>query len=112
MGTSYITNTELDRLIATGRGPELCDVRKPAAFAASGSMLPGAVWRDHSAPADWRPDLADGPVVVYCVHGHEVSQGAAEALRSLGCDARYLRGGFEGWIEAGYQVLDKNRRGS
>jgi hypothetical protein len=31
-------------------------------------------------------------VVVYCVHGHEVSQGVAKAL-----GARYLEGGIEHW---------------
>ena len=33
-------------------------------------------------------------VVVYCVHGHEVSQNAAKAL-----GARYLEGGIEAWRE-------------
>ncbi len=37
------------------------------------------------------------PVVVYCVRGHEVGQGAARALRERGLDARYLDGGLERW---------------
>src|SRR6201999_2631162 len=40
-------------------------------------------------------------VVVHCAHGHQVSQGAAAALRAAGIDARYLQGGIAGWIAAG-----------
>ncbi len=35
-------------------------------------------------------------VVVYCVHGHEVSQQAAATLRQASWNARFLEGGFEG----------------
>jgi hypothetical protein len=38
-------------------------------------------------------------VVVYCVHGHEVSQGVTSALRTAGVDAAYLEGGIAGWTE-------------
>jgi len=38
-------------------------------------------------------------VVVYCVHGHEVSQGVTRALRTAGVDAAYLEGGIAGWTE-------------
>ena len=41
------------------------------------------------------------------VHGHEVGQTAAAELRAAGLDARYLAGGVEGWIEAGYPHLRK-----
>ena len=39
------------------------------------------------------------PVVAYCVHGHEVSQGAAATLRKAGIQAAYLEGGIAGWKE-------------
>jgi hypothetical protein len=39
---------------------------------------------------------------VYCVHGHEVSQNAAKALRESGLSAQYLEGGIEdGWKASG-----------
>jgi hypothetical protein len=49
--------------------------------------------------AQWAKSLpAAGTAVVYCVHGHEVSQNAAQALRDGGIAAHYLDGGIEeGW---------------
>jgi hypothetical protein len=39
------------------------------------------------------------PVAVYCVDGHEVSQGVAAALLAAGIDAVVIDGGIAGWIE-------------
>ena len=41
-------------------------------------------------------------VVVYCVHGHEVSQSAAKAL-----GAAYLEGGIEAWRASGGELFGK-----
>jgi len=41
----------------------------------------------------------DRPIVVYCVHGNEVSQEVAAALIAAGIDAVCLDGGIVGWIE-------------
>jgi Fe-Mn family superoxide dismutase len=46
-------------------------------------------------------------VVVYCVHGHEVSRATALRLRSAGVNARYLRGGIDGWRTAGRPLVAK-----
>ena len=51
-------------------------------------------------------------VVVYCVRGHEVSQGAAAALNEAGIAARYLEGGFEGWKASQGPLDSKPRNGS
>ena len=51
------------------------------------------------------PPAAD--VVVYCVHGHQVSQGVAQALREAGWKARFLDHGLEGWREAGGPVVPR-----
>ena len=57
----------------------------------------------HRPPEDvarWAYELPVGrPVVVYCVHGHEVGQNAAKALRAAGIDATYLEGGIAAWLE-------------
>jgi hypothetical protein len=47
----------------------------------------------------WAATLpAASNVVVYCVHGHEVSRNTAAALAAAGLEARYLEGGLEeGW---------------
>ena len=52
--------------------------------------------------------LAPGrPVVAYCVHGHEVSQGAAASLRRAGIKAAYLEGGIAEWKETGLPTRKK-----
>ncbi len=84
--------------------PVLIDVRRPAARAASGKSIPQSLrgWPDLAA--DWGPSLGGRKAVVFCVHGHEVSQGVAEALTRLGVDALYLEGGFAAWEAAGRAV--------
>lgn len=76
------------------------DVRKEAAFAASDRLIPGAAWRHPFRVDSWADEL-EGPIIVYCVHGHEVSQGVAAYLRARGLDARFLEGGFEAYAAAG-----------
>jgi rhodanese-related sulfurtransferase len=73
--------------------PLVIDVRKAPAFLAAPDMIRGGLRRDPAAVESWRRALPSGAdVVVYCVHGHEVSQGVAKAL-----GARYLEGGIEHW---------------
>ena len=91
------------------RRPSLViDVRRPQAFQAAADMIQGALWRDPGRVADWAGELPRASrVIVYCVHGHEVSQGVAKALLERGIAARYLQGGIEeGWKAAG-GALDK-----
>ncbi len=89
-------------------GAVLIDVRRVAAFGQSRHLLPTAVWRDPANVAQWADALdARQDVVVYCVHGHEVSRGCAMYLRSRGLRARFLRGGFEAWRSAGLPLVDK-----
>lgn len=86
----------------TSERPFLLDVRKKAARAQSGEAVDGAVWRDpFRLPFD--ADLTDAaaPTIVFCVHGHEVSQFAAAWLLMHGVDAVYVRGGFEALKRAG-----------
>lgn len=98
MGDFFVSVTDLAGLLDSNRHPLLYDVRKPQAYAQSGETIPGAVWRDHTQTDGWAREIPAGTlVVVYCVHGHEVSQGAGKALRELGLDARVLDGGFEAW---------------
>jgi rhodanese-related sulfurtransferase len=83
-------------------GAVLYDVRRRPVFRAAADSIPGAAYRDPALVHRWMRDLpASGPVVVFCVHGHAVSQGAAAALRAAGHDARFLDGGIEAWRAAG-----------
>ena len=83
-------------------GALLLDVRRAGVFANATHMIPGARWHDPAAVATWAAGLpTDREVVVYCVHGHEVSRATALRLRATGVKARYLQGGIQGWQAAG-----------
>lgn len=98
---SSITCRSLRAVLGSPSAPVVIDVRKPAAFAADPRLVPGALRRPHDAVTAWASSLDRQRIIVtYCVHGHEVSQGAARELCALGFDARYLEGGFEAWIDA------------
>jgi hypothetical protein len=61
-------------------------------------MIAGALRRDPEQVAQWANSLPGGrKVLVYCVHGHEVSQNVAKALKASGLDADFLEGGIEAW---------------
>lgn len=106
--TNMISPTQLNQLIGTPECPVIFDVRRKDAFDLADRIIATAEWRDHERAAQWAAGLPQGAaVVVYCVHGHEVSQGAAEALRQAGVDARFLEGGIEAFIEAGGETAAK-----
>ena len=103
-----ITVQELKAALASSTPPQLLDVRRKATFQSSAELVAGAFWRDPEQVPDWSVELDGGlPVVVYCVHGHEVSQGCAGRLAELGCAAAYLEGGIEAWKDAGGSMAVK-----
>jgi rhodanese-related sulfurtransferase len=103
-----ISAAELARTLGSVRHPLVIDVRREAAFAASRHLVCGSIYRDPEKIAHWSTELPAGrPIVVTCVHGHEVSQNTAAELRAAGFEARYLAGGVEGWLEAGYPHFRK-----
>lgn len=88
--------------------PLVIDVRRAPAFEADTTMLAGATWRDPFAVDDWIKFLPRrSGIVVYCVHGHEVSKNACVALRAAGLNARYLEGGIEAWKEKAAPTIKK-----
>jgi rhodanese-related sulfurtransferase len=90
------------RRLGTHRWPIVVDVRREPAWAASPHRLPGALRCAPDALGALAALLPPGTeVVCCCVHGHEVSRGAAQALRGLGLRAAILAGGIEAWREAG-----------
>lgn len=98
-------------------GKLVLDVRRAGVFEQAGTMVPGAQWRDPAGVATWACELAaelarepraDREVVVYCVYGHEVGRSTALRLRAAGLNARYLRGGIDGWQAAGRAVVPKH----
>ena len=102
LSANAVSADDLNHLIGTDACPVIVDVRRRAAFDKADAMIATAIWRDHAAAADWADSLPDdASVVVYCVHGHAISQSAAATLRALGVDAYYLDGGIEHFADAG-----------
>jgi rhodanese-related sulfurtransferase len=108
MGDFFISVDDLRALIGGPSAPLVFDVRKRDAFDSTEHILPTARWRDHALAETWADGLPTGAhVVLYCVHGHQVSQSAAAVLRERGVRAQVLRGGYEAWQKAGALVVSK-----
>jgi rhodanese-related sulfurtransferase len=107
-GRNSISSQALYSLIGTASSPIVLDIRREAAFDADDRLLVSALRRVPEEVGKWWRDLPSGrPVVAYCVHGHDVSQNVASALRGSGIDACYLEGGISGWAELGLPVRKK-----
>jgi rhodanese-related sulfurtransferase len=106
--SSSISPRHLYGAIGTSGSPLVFDVRRNAGFDADDRMLVGALrWVPGEIGGRARDVPAGHSVVVYCQHGHEVSQEAAAALKASGIDARYLDGGIAGWAELGLPLRNK-----
>jgi rhodanese-related sulfurtransferase len=93
---------ELYAALGTATAPVVLDVRRQEAFSKENGLIISAFHRTPEEVERWSSELSpDRPVVAYCVHGHEVSQGVAANLNNAGIKARYLEGGIAGWRSAG-----------
>jgi rhodanese-related sulfurtransferase len=98
-----ISASELREALRQPRPPIVIDVRREARWREALDQIRGALRRDPAKVDLWKDSLPAGrEVVVYCVHGHEVSQSAARAL-----GARFLEGGIESWRAAGGELSRK-----
>ena len=103
--SNKISLIRLKLALASETPPMIFDVRKKPAFDSDPRMIKSAQWKSHDEVKAWAADIPENSkVVVYCVHGHEVSQNAADALCELEFDATYLDGGIANWIKGGYSV--------
>jgi rhodanese-related sulfurtransferase len=108
--TTAISLSELRSAMAGKAPPIVIDVRRRTPFAEADAMISGALRRDPEQARAWAKSLPRASsVVVYCVRGGEVSQGAAAALADSGLSASYLQGGFEAW-KAAEGALDHKPR--
>lgn len=85
----FISRRALADRLGRPDAPFILDVRPAGRFAAS----------EHRVAAALRclpPEGGDRDVVVYCVHGHALSQQAAQQMRAAGRRAWALEGGLEG----------------
>jgi|SRR5690242_5676525 len=108
-----ISMSDLQASLHAGGASLLVDVRRKPAFADSQDTIAGALRRDPETVREWVRALPRSPqVVVYCVHGHEVSQNVAKALAESGIKARFLEGGIEAWKAKGGSLDRKPRAAS
>jgi rhodanese-related sulfurtransferase len=85
--------------------PFVLDVRRAPAFEADDRLIASAL-RPAGDLVAFASELATGrPIVVYCVHGHEVSQQAAGQLSAAGIRGTYLQGGIDAWRAAGLPTI-------
>lgn len=104
-----ISATQLIPLLGSKRAPLLVDVRRTAAFEADSVVIASAVWRDPFALDDWLKFMPrHRELVVYCVHGHEISKNTCSAIRGAGLSARILEGGIEAWKVAGGSTIRRD----
>jgi rhodanese-related sulfurtransferase len=98
-----ISAANLKESLRSATPPLVIDVRRRERFLESPYVIKGALRRDPERVDEWKRALPRGAdIVLYCVHGHEVSQNAAKAL-----GARFLEGGIERWKEAGGELAAK-----
>jgi rhodanese-related sulfurtransferase len=98
-----ISAASLRQSLSSSAAPLVIDVRRRERFLEAKDFIRGALRRDPARVADWAKTLPPSAnVVVYCVHGHEVSQNVAKAL-----GARFLEGGIEHWREEGGETAAK-----
>lgn len=107
-----ISAQELVALIGADRFPHLIDVRRENVFRSSGKRIAGAVWRDHLKTAEWRTEFADGHlIVIYCSHGHNVSELAVAMLAETGTNVAMLEGGMDAYEAAGGVMITRDGPG-
>jgi rhodanese-related sulfurtransferase len=94
------TPSDLAILAGTAKAPLLIDVRREEIFKAADKMIAGAIRRSPDDIDRWYQDLPDSrSVVVYCVHGQQVSQGVCQALENKRVGVSYLAGGISAWVD-------------
>jgi rhodanese-related sulfurtransferase len=85
--TNSITAEALYAQLGLPHSALIVDVRKTAGFDEIPRLLPDARRGVPDDIANWAGQLPKSrPVVAYCLHGHEVGQGAPTTLGALGFD--------------------------
>jgi rhodanese-related sulfurtransferase len=97
-----ISPHDLYARLGSETAPIVVDVRRSSDFLNADKLVAAAFHCSPNEVEHWREKLPSGrPVVTYCFHGNEVSQGVAAALRVMGVEAVFLEGGIAGWTEQG-----------
>jgi len=93
-----IAAAQLSAHFGTANAPLIIDVRRTAQYEEDRVQVAGALRRVPEEVTQWLTALPVGrPIVVYCVHGRQVSQSVATQLSASGFEAYYLEGGINAW---------------
>jgi len=96
---------EVKTMLDTGRPVQFIDARPQHFVARTQDIIEGATWRDPERVKDWAGELSKSdPVVVFCAYGIHVGCKTAIALRDMGFDAKYMKGGHSAWRAIGGPV--------
>jgi rhodanese-related sulfurtransferase len=102
-----VSPADLYTRLGTASSPVLIDVRRDDTFGTDDKLIIGAFHRRPDDVEHWLHDLPSGrPVVVYCGHGHEISQGIATTLRS---SSTYRSTMFRRWPKKGRRFHTTSR---
>ena len=97
-----ISVEEVKAMIESGRPVQLIDARPRHSASRQEDIVESATWRDPDRVQEWAGELSKSdPVVVYCTYGFHVGCKMATALREVGFDARYMKGGHSAWKALG-----------
>ncbi len=107
MDTVAISPRKLHSLIGSAGAPLILDVRRDKAFDTDRTLVASALRPEGDLAGFAASHAAGAPIVVYCVHGHEVSQDAARVLSRAGHVASYLEGGIEAWRAEGLPTVTR-----
>ncbi len=105
ISTGQIDTPQLLAALTAGHAPVILDVRREKIFADATDTLPAARRADHLAPELALSGDKSRAIIVYCIHGHNVSQLATGLLRAQGYNAAQLIGGIDAWRDAGAPVV-------
>ncbi len=102
--TTTITREKLLARMASPQPPLVVDVREDSEWNAG--HLPGTVHvRNGRLP--WEENLLprDRPIILHCAHANRATAAASVLARNGYRDLTVLTGGFEGWRDAGLEVV-------
>lgn len=102
---NQISPAQLMRLIGTPDAPILLDLRLDEDFALDPRVIPTAQRHSHTTLPDQAGRAAGRQVVVSCLRGAKISEGAAAMLRCQGIAAENLAGGHLAWESAGLPLV-------
>jgi Fe-Mn family superoxide dismutase len=97
-----ITVEEVKAMLEGGKSVQIIDARPQHYVSRTQNIIEGAVWRDPERVQEWARELSKSdPVVVFCMYGFDVGCKTAIALRDVGFDAKYMKGGHSAWVAFG-----------